>query len=97
MRGLRMLGILWLLALVAVLIPLAHFILVPALLLAGPIVGFMRYRDTEHNEQVTGDCPVCGKAMSIELDSSDRLPLWTYCSASGDPIRVVEEAGGNAA
>jgi hypothetical protein len=97
MRGLRMLGVLWLLAVLAILIPLAHFILVPALLLAGPIVGFRRYRDTEHNEQVTGDCPVCGKPMNIELDSSDRLPLWTYCPPSGDPIRVVEEAGGSSA
>ena len=88
-----MLGILWLLAILAVAIPLAHFILVPGFLLAGPVVAVLRYRDTERNEQVTGECPVCGKPVTIPLDSSDQLPLWTYCPPSGDPIRVLEEGG----
>ena len=88
-----MLGILWLLAILAVAIPLAHFILVPGFLLAGPVAAVLRYRDTERNEQVTGECPVCGKPVTIPLDSSDRLPLWTYCPPSGDPIRVLEEGG----
>jgi hypothetical protein len=37
-RALKTLGISWGLAIVSVLIPLAHFILVPGFLLAGPFV-----------------------------------------------------------
>lgn len=90
LRALGMLGLMWLLALISVAIPIAHFVLVPGFLIAGPIVGFLRYRVTEQCERVTGACPTCGSGVSIELDSSDRLPLWTYCPPSDDPIHLLE-------
>lgn len=89
-RALGMLGLMWLLAVISIAIPIAHFVLVPALLIAGPVAAFMRYRVTEQYERVTGACPTCGSGVSIELDSSDRLPLWTYCPPSDDPIHVRE-------
>lgn len=93
-RALAVLGLMWLLAVLAVAIPIAHFVLVPLLLLAGPAAAWMRYRVTEQNERVTGDCPSCGAPVVIELDSSDRLPLWTYCPPSDDPIHLLEAPGG---
>ena len=94
LRALAALGLMWLLAVLAVAIPIAHFVLVPALLLAGPVVAWRRYRVTEQNERVTGDCPSCGAPLSIELDSSSRLPLWTYCPPADDPIHLLEAPGG---
>ncbi len=90
LRALVMLGVMWLLAVMAVLIPVAHFVLVPSLLLAGPILALMRYRVTEVNDHATGACPTCGGDMAIPLDSSDRLPLWTYCPPAGHPIHLLD-------
>ncbi len=94
LRALLMLGLMWLLALVSVLIPVAHFVLVPALLLAGPVVAFMRFRITEVNERVTGACPTCGREITVALEAGDRLPLWTYCPSAGDPIHLLDGADG---
>jgi hypothetical protein len=93
LRALVMLGVMWLLALISVLIPVAHFVLVPSLLIAGPIVALMRFRVTEVNERVTGTCPTCGGDMAIHLDSSTHLPLWTYCPPAGHPIHVLDADG----
>lgn len=90
LRALVMLGVMWLLAVLAVLIPVAHFVLVPSFLLAGPVVALRRYRVTEVNDRVTGACPTCDSEMAIPLDSSDPLPLWTYCPSAGHPIHLLD-------
>jgi hypothetical protein len=88
MRALKMLGIMWALAVATVFIPIAHFVLVPGFLLAGPVTAVMRYRVTEMAEAAQGECPTCSQTVTVALDPTARLPLWTYCSASNDPIRL---------
>lgn len=90
LRALVMLGVIWLLAVISVAIPIAHFVLVPFFLIAGPVFALLRFRITEINERAVGACPTCGEEVSIVLDSSDRLPLWTYCPPTGDPIRLLD-------
>jgi hypothetical protein len=92
LRALAMLGLFWLLAVLAIPLMGIHLILIPAFLVLGPIMAWRRYQMRERNEQVTGECPVCRRAMSLPLDSSDHLPMHTYCPPSGDPIRLIEEA-----
>lgn len=82
--------LMWVLALASVPILVAHFVLVPGFLIGGLVVAYLRYRTTEVNESVTGTCPTCGNDMTITLDSSDRLPLWTYCVPSGHPIQLLD-------
>ncbi|MDR2877119.1 MAG: hypothetical protein LBV36_03645 [Chromatiales bacterium] len=90
LRALAALGLVWLLAVLAILIPGLHFVLVPALLIAGPVVAFRRFRITAQNERATGACPSCGKEFSLALDSDDPLPLSTYCPPSDDPIQLLD-------
>ena len=87
-RALKMLGIMWVLAVVTVFIPIAHFVLVPGFLLAGPVTAVMRFRVAEMTETAQGACPTCGQEMTVAMDPAARLPLWTYCTASNDPIRL---------
>jgi hypothetical protein len=87
-RALAMLGIMWGLAVVAVFIPIAHFVLVPGFLVAGPVTAVLRYRAGELVEGATGECPTCGQPMTLPLDPAARLPLWTYCTAANDPVRL---------
>jgi hypothetical protein len=87
-RALAMLGFMWGLAVATAFIPLAHFVLVPAFLIAGPVTAVLRYRAGEHVEVATGECPTCGRVTTVPLDPAARLPVWTYCTASNDPIRL---------
>lgn len=86
LRALRILGIMWALALLTAFIPIAHFVLVPGFLVAGPVMAVMRYRVTEDMNAATGECPTCGQAITVQLDPSAHLPVWTYCPGSNDPI-----------
>jgi hypothetical protein len=88
LRALKILGILWGLAVVTVFIPVAHFVLVPGFLIAGPVMAVQRYRTGESVEGATGVCPTCGQPVTVPLDPAARLPLWTYCPPSNDPIRL---------
>ncbi|MCC6302108.1 MAG: hypothetical protein IT489_04830 [Gammaproteobacteria bacterium] len=87
-RALKMLGLMWLLAVVTVFIPIAHFVLVPGFLIAGPVTAVMRFQVSESVESASGECPTCGEAMTVALDPAARLPLWTYCTPANDPIRL---------
>ena len=64
-RALKIWGLGWGAALVAVFIPLLHFILVPSLLMAGPIVAFFIYQQQKLIIRGEGTCPKCQKPFSI--------------------------------
>lgn len=92
-RALQGLGLMWALAIATAFIPLAHFVLVPGFLIAGPVMAILRYRVTESAVNATGECPTCHQAVTIPLEPSARLPLWTYCPASNDPIQLLDGGG----
>jgi hypothetical protein len=69
----------WVGAAVAVFIPIAHFILVPGLLIAGPVLGWRRYKLERASNTLETACPACGKSVSIALDPTDRVPFTVYC------------------
>lgn len=69
----------WIAAGIAVFIPLAHFFLVPAFLIAGPILFFQRSKQKDAKEKVTGTCPRCHQEIEIKLEATDQLPKWVYC------------------
>ena len=66
MRALTRVGVCWAVAIPCVLVPLLHFVLVPGLLLLGPILGALAFRATVEvtSRQVT--CPKCTKETAIE-------------------------------
>ena len=78
-RALTRFGICWAAAGVTLFIPLAHFILVPGFLIAGPVVGYLTYKADKIPERADGPCPNCKKDISIKMETKDRIPKWTYC------------------
>lgn len=82
----------WFLALVSVLVVVLHFVLAPAFLFMGPYFAYKRYHAVSVPTEVIGHCPTCGEELRIQLDASDRLPMWSYCSARHDPIQLLEIA-----
>jgi len=78
----------WGLAVAAVFIPLLHFILVPALLLAGPLVGRSRWREKATVLGARGVCPGCGKPQSIDLKQPAGEAMPWRCPECGRPLTL---------
>ncbi len=64
-RALKFGGITWAAAIICVILPIVHFILVPSLLVAGPIVAIWNFRKKSIVEGGSGKCPFCGKDVTI--------------------------------
>jgi hypothetical protein len=63
MRAVTALGACWGLAVLAVLIPVLHFLLVPALFLAGPFFAYRRLHEEATVTSIRGACPACGQTI----------------------------------
>jgi hypothetical protein len=87
-RAARALGALWLAALVCVFIPLLHFVLVPSLLLAGPIVAFLRLREDVSLAAVRGACPRCQVDRTFEGSGRFRDGRHLHCDGCGRSITL---------
>jgi hypothetical protein len=60
----------WGLAAVAILIPVLHFLLVPAFFLAGPFFAYRRLHEEATVTRIRGTCPAC----SQPIDHTGREP-----------------------
>ncbi len=86
-RGLKTLGTFWGLALVAILIPGLHFVLVPTLLIAGP---FAAWRTSQQHSIILGGqgtCPDCSAPFQI-AQASAHWPLTDLCSQCSRTIKI---------
>ena len=70
-RALRTLGYFWAGALFSVILPGLHFILVPGLFLAGPIVAWWLFDQESVVAGGEADCPRCAKRFVIARHKTD--------------------------
>ncbi|HHM04962.1 MAG TPA: hypothetical protein ENJ19_04360 [Gammaproteobacteria bacterium] len=92
-RAAQVWGLSWLLAVVTVFIPIAHFVLVPGFLIAGPAWAYMRYRVERINEKVSGTCPAHSGEITVNMEGADVLPFNTYCPECQAPLVIEEHSG----
>lgn len=90
-RALKVLLLFWLAALIAVFIPIAHFILVPSLLLVGPVMAFYSYRLEKAAKNAQVHCPNCMQQVSISMEPKSRPPIYTYCPACDSGLQLVSK------
>lgn len=64
-RAFKALGWTWLIAVGAILIPILHFVLVPVLLIAGPIVAYFIFRQEALILDGSSVCPQCSAPFKI--------------------------------
>jgi hypothetical protein len=79
-RALKALGISWLLALISVFLPGAHFILVPSFFIGGPFVAYYYYKQESMVLGGKGICPNCSKPLEI-VRMPAKWPQEDLCSA----------------
>jgi len=88
MRALKSLLGFWVIAAVCVLIPIAHFVLVPGFFIGGIVVASRRWKTAEEGRDATGSCPDCGKDVCIPLDKVAELPQWHDCPECAKPLAL---------
>ena len=86
-RAIKRWAFLSLLAILSILIPVAHFVLVPGLLIAGPISAARLFRQTSGITCGEGTCPRCGGQLIIEA-RADRWPFYEHCQLCHADVRV---------
>lgn len=96
-RAAKMWGLMWLCAVLSLPIIIAHFVLVPGFLIAGPVMAYKRYRTTEVPDHVSGCCPSGKEDMTLSLEASARLPLWTHCPSCKASLYLFEKEKPHAA
>ena len=80
----------WAAAGITLFIPIAHFFLVPAFFIAGPVLFYFRFKQVEAKEKIDGHCPNCDQEITIALENTDKLPKRTYCPACDKAIELTE-------
>jgi hypothetical protein len=68
-------------ALIALPIPLVHFVFVPAALVTGLTLGLLRLRQGEVFRGVSAPCPICGKEQRFTVMGRFKLPRKVHCEA----------------
>lgn len=86
-RALKFWGGAWAIAICLVPIPILHFVLVPALLIAGPAGAWAI--STQGSSILGGEsaCPECGVPLPLSA-GADAWPLKDLCSACQSRVRV---------
>ena len=94
MHALKSLLVFWAIATVSILIPIAHFLLVPGFLLGGIIVASRRWKVVEEGRDATGLCPSCGNHICIQLNKNAELPQWHDCPECSKPLALQPAVAG---
>ncbi len=75
------------LGIVSIVLPLAHFFLVPGFLLASPFAYRWAKKQTGTLESLDGPCPFCQKPLS-QKGGGLQWPLRFSCQACGEPVKA---------
>jgi DNA-directed RNA polymerase subunit RPC12/RpoP len=83
-RSARVVGAGLIAALVALPIPVVHFVFVPGAVLTGLTLGILRVQQREIFESAEAACPYCGTAQRLGLAGrAFRLPRVVHCHNCG--------------
>jgi hypothetical protein len=92
-RAAAALGICWGLAFPAVFLPVAHFVLVPGLLIAGPVLAVMQLRQRRRVVRIHGTCPRCGVTQDFAPGGALRPRRTVDCPHCRNDLTLVVDLG----
>jgi hypothetical protein len=86
-RALKTLGIFWGAAIISVILPLVHFVLVPGFLLGGPIAAFFAWAQQAKILSSSCVCPSC--STSFQIKGAPNWPMSQVCSNCHEGVRIT--------
>jgi len=81
----------WLAAIAAVFLPVLHFILVPALLIGGPLYALSMRKEHTTLMRATGACPACGAAITLTQPRRAMESCAFRCDGCGRSLELAIE------
>jgi hypothetical protein len=95
-RALKGLGTWWGVALLSVLIPVAHFVLVPSFFLYGVYTFVRRLTADQVAVAGRGTCPDCGREQALDVTGRWSLPRNTSCRFCQRSLRLTPSSSPSA-
>ncbi len=95
-RAITAWAVCWGLAILSIPIILAHYILIPAFLIAGPIIARSRLKQPQEMITVDGECPHHKGPFSLKMEKTDTLPKWAYCPVCDKGLHIAESTTADA-
>lgn len=89
LRAFKALGISWGLAVVSVILPLAHFFLVPLFLIAGPVAFYWIGSQRDLIIGGEGTCPGCAKTFTLARAPA-RWPIRDVCGHCHSEFEIAQ-------
>ena len=80
-------------AIIALPIPIVHFVVVPGGLLLAFVLGGLRLRESSIFRGVNGRCPFCGTEQQFALFGRYRLPKDLHCAKCGRKLTLEAVSG----
>ena len=77
-------------ALIALPIPLVHFVFVPGALIAGITMAAIRMRQQEVFRSAEGACPYCGAEQQFSVMGRFKLPKQLHCTSCQRQLTLDE-------
>ncbi len=77
-------------ALIALPIPLVHFVFVPGALIAGITMAAVRLRQEEVFRSAQGACPYCGAEQQFTIMGRFKLPKQLHCTSCQRQLTLDE-------
>ena len=84
-------GIFFGIGVASILIPIAHFFLVPAFILSSPLVGLWVYGQKSQIQRGQGPCPDCAAELRIPA-GPERFPGHDVCEKCRNGVQINLEA-----
>ncbi len=81
-------AIAWLAAIAAVFLPVLHFILVPSLLIGGPIYAIAQFQEHTTLMGGGGPCPACGAEVKLTQKRRAEARIAVRCESCGRRIEL---------
>jgi hypothetical protein len=82
-------GVAWVLAFPAIFLPVAHFVLVPGLIVGGVVLAVMRLAETRTLARVRGVCPRCKATLDLAPGGRYRLPRRVQCAECRNDLMLT--------
>jgi len=87
-RAMKKFLMFFVIASVCILIPIAHFFLVPGFLIGGIIAAKRLWNKASEGIDAKGTCPACKHQITVNLDKNGELPQWHKCPECGDALEL---------
>lgn len=79
----------WLAAVAAIFVPVLHFVLVPALLVGGPLYALSLRNEHTTLLRARGTCPACGAAVAHAQKGRAAASMALRCDACGRALELA--------